>query len=616
MPGPIDELLKSANLAHSGGRLAESEAHARQALSLAPENIQLHLLLGVLAGKTGRPAVAKGHFKQVLAKNPDSFESLFWLSMLDRQDKNLDGALAYAEKARKVRPDDAFANNNIGMCYMDLLRLEEAVASFQKAASVRSDMAPIFHNLGTALYLVGRDLDAAMAFDRALALAPNSIDSFLSLGQVLISQTNPEAAIVCARKAIAINPKSATAELLMASALVENSQADLAETHLKKAVALDPQDAKAHALLGQRYQSMGRFDEANQHLRRSMELEPKQGFAYFAYVHNNKVTEQDRSMVERMEQLVSDGGLPPREMDFLYYGLGKAFEGLKEYEKAMANFDHANRLARKIKFGEMPFDREKYRRSVDWMIGTFSKQFIEANRPKGNPSSLPIVIVGMMRSGTTLAEQILSSHPLVTAAGEHRFWPMNIPALFGPDGNSFQAGNLPKFGERYVNALKSVAPGGVHVTDKMPANYEYLGPIHVALPNARIIHMRRHPVDTCVSIYATPNRVPVDYAYDRGNIVFAYQEYQRLIEHWRSVLPEDRFIEVNYEDVVADRQTQIERMVKVVGLNWDEALLHHEENRRNVNTPSLWQVRQPIYTSSVERWKRYEPWLGEFQDLL
>ncbi len=616
MPGPTDDLLNRANQAHVSGKLTESESFARQALALEPENPQIHLLLGVLTGKTGRPDLAIEHFEKVLVQIPHSFESLFWLSMLERQQKHLDVALSFALKALELRPNDAFANNNLGMCYMDLLRLEEAIVCFQKAASVRADMAPIFYNLGTALYLVGRDLDSAKAFDLALAIAPHSIESFLSLGQVLISQTNPEAAIVCAKKAIALNSKSATAQLLMASALVENGQADLAEDHLKRAVALDPQDAKAHALLGQRYQSMGRFEEANHHLRESMKLEPKQGFAYFAYVHNNKVSEQDRPLVETMERLVTEGGLPPREMDFLYYGLGKAFEGLKEYEKAMANFDEANRLARKIKFGDMPFDRTKYSRSVDWMIETFTEEFIQKHRPLGNPSSLPIVIVGMMRSGTTLAEQILSSHPAVAAAGEHRFWPKNAPTIFGAGGQGFRADTLRHYGERYVQALKAVAPAGRHVTDKMPANYEYLGPIHLALPNARIIHMRRHPLDTCVSIYATPNRVPVDYAYDRANIVFAYQEYLRLMEHWRFVLPEDRFIEVNYEDVVSDRQTQIERMLKLIGLEWDDALLHHEQNRRNVNTPSLWQVRQPIYTSSVERWKRYEPWLEEFRNLL
>ncbi|MDR3689859.1 MAG: sulfotransferase [Fimbriimonas sp.] len=616
MPGQVDELLRLANAAHAAGRLAESEAHTRRVLAIEPDQVQAHLLLGVLAGKTGRNDMAFEHLGRVLTLNPESFEALFWLAVLHRRTKELEQALGYAERAVRLRPNDAHAHNGLGMCYLDLLRLEESAASFAKAASIRGDMAPIFHNLGTALHLIGRDYEAGMAFDRALMLAPHSTDSCLGLGQVMISQTQPDAAIACARKAIAIDGKSAPAQLLMASALVENNLTGEAEKHLKKAVDLNPQDAQAQALLGQRYQSLGRFEEANRHLWRSMELEPRQGFAYFAYVHNNKVTESDRPMVEKMAELAQEGGLPPREMDFLHYGLGRAYEGLREYERAMGHFDEANRLARKIKFGDKPFDREAYTERIDWLIQTFSGEFIRRFRADGCPSELPIVIVGMMRSGTTLCEQMLSSHAEIGGAGEDRFWPEGCPRLFGQNWNSFKPESLARMGKTYVDKLKGVAPGYGHVTDKNPANYEFLGPIHVALPNARIVHMRRNALDTCVSIYATPNRVPVDFAYDRGNIVFAYRQYLRLMEHWRLVLPEDRFIEVNYEDVVTDRRTQLERILNLAGLPWDDAMLHHESNDRNVNTPSLWQVRQPIYTTSIERWRRYEPWLGEFRNLM
>jgi tetratricopeptide (TPR) repeat protein len=458
-------------------------------------------------------------------------------------------------------------------------------------------------------------MDAAKSFDRALVLSPNSIDSWLSLGQVLLSQTNPGEAAKCARRALKMNPNSAEGHLLLASALVEDSLTGEAEVHLKKAIELNPSDARAQGLLGQRFQSLGKFEEANACLEKSIELEPRQGFSYFAYVHNNKVTERDRGRIDAMEALVSQAELDPRQMMFLYYGLGRAYETLKEYEKAMRNFDHANRVARKLKFGDAKLDRAAYSREFDWLIDTFTPAFFDRHRRAGDSSAVPIVIVGMMRSGTTLAEQILSAHPRIGAAGEQRFWPSSRPTLIGERGKLFRPERLGPTGKQYVEALLKICPGARHVTDKMPANYELLGPIHAALPNARIIHMRRNSVDTCISIYATPNRVPVEFAYDRSNIVFAYREYQRLMEHWRAVLPADRFIEVNYEDVVADRETQVRRMLDLIGLEWDDALMHHETNDRNVVTPSMWQVRQPIYTSSVERWRRYEPWLGEFEEL-
>ena len=611
-----NDLMQHAHQAHAAGRLEEAERLIKQVLAAKPDDASANLLMGVLAGKTGRDELAQHHMTSVLSQNPQSFEALFWLSIIHRRAKNLGEALGYAEKAAALKPADAHAQNNVGLCYLDALQLEKAVASFRRAASVRADLSPIYHNLGTALYLMGRDIDAAKAFDRALLISPKSVESYLSLGQVMLSQTNPDAAARCARRALALKPESAAAELLLASALVEESLTGEAEVHLKRAIELNPSDSRSQGLLGQRYQSLGKFAQANDHLRKSMELEPRQGFAYFAYVHNNKITEDDRPMIDGMERLVAEGGLDPRQLNFLHYGLGRSFEMLREYEKAMCHFDEANRIARRLKFGDAVFDRESYISNFDRLIQMFSQEFVGNQKIAGNSDVTPIVIVGMMRSGTTLAEQILSSHPQIGAAGEQRFWPLSYHTLYGRDGKTFSPSALPELGKKYVELLKAIAPGAPCVTDKNPANYENLGAIHVALPNARIIHMQRNPLDTCISIYATPNRIPVDFAYDKDNIAFAYEQYLRLMDHWRAVLPKDRFIEVKYEDVVADRELQARRILELIGLDWDDALLSHESNQRNVITPSLWQVRQPIYTTSIERWRRYEPWLGGFRRLL
>lgn len=616
MAESIDDLLHHAHQAHAASRLIEAEEFVQQALTINPNDPSANLLMGVLAGKTGRDTLAQNHLTAVLVRIPGSFEALFWLSIISRRGKRLTEAIDYALKAVTLRPGDAHAQNNLGLCYLDALRLEEAAASFQHAASVRSDFSPIYHNLGTALYLLGRDMAAAKAFDRALLISPKSVESYLSLGQVMLSQTNPEAAARCARRALALKPDLASAELLLASALVEDSLTGEAEVHLKRAIELNPSDSRSQGLLGQRYQSLGKFSEANEHLLKSIELEPRQGFAYFAYVHNNKITENDRPMIQTMERLVAEGLLDPRQLNFLHYGLGRSFETLREYEKAMHHFDEANRISRKLKFGDAVFDRESYISNFDWLMETFSQRFIERQKKAGYEDETPVVIIGMMRSGTTLAEQILSSHPQIGASGEQKFWPHSHPSLYGKDNGNFKPSMLPTLGKNYVGLLKKIAPTSPYVTDKNPANYENLGAIHCALPNARIIHMRRNPLDTCISIYATPNRIPVDFAYDKDNIAFAYEQYLRLMEHWRSVLPEDRFIEVNYEDIVADRERQARRMLELVGLDWDDALLSHETNQRNVITPSLWQVRQPIYTTSIERWRRYEPWLGGFRKLL
>ena len=570
----------------------------------------------MLAGKTGRDAKAIDHLERVIQGDPGSFEALFWLSMLHRRSGRQEEAIGFAQRAVQLRPGDAYGQNNLGLCYLEQLQLQAATDAFRRAASIRPDMAQIQHNLGTALYMQGRDLDAAKAFDRALVLNPRADDSMLSLGQVMLSQTNPNAAAECARRALAMKPNNPSALLLLASALVEDSRPAEAEDYLNQAIKLDPKDARAQALLGLRFQSMGRFEEANVQLRKSMEAVPKQGFAYFAYVHNNKISERDLGMVAQMERLAAEGGLPPRELDFLHYGLGRALESLGEYERAIKHYDEANRIAYEIKFGETRFDPASYAANFHRVIETFSKDRLVETRDHGDSSDLPIVIVGMMRSGTTLAEQILSSHPMVGAAGEDRFWPMNWQRALASTPNSIDWSSLRGLAEAYLRRLKLIVPNKQRVTDKMPANYEFLGTIHASLPNARIIHMRRNPVDTCFSIYTTPNRVPVDFAYDRENIVFAYQQYQQLMEHWRSVLPPERFIEVAYEELVSDRETITRRMVEFCGLEWNEACLSPERNDRSVVTPSLWQVRQPIYTSSIGRWRKFRPWLGAFERLV
>jgi tetratricopeptide (TPR) repeat protein len=609
-------MLSAANAEHAAGRLVEAERLASQVLARMPENTQARLLLGVLTGKTNRDAEALEHLKHVIQANPASFEALFWTSILFRRAKQFEEALTYAKKTVEVRPEDAHGQNNLGLCYLDLLRLDEAVECFRSASAIRPDMAPIQHNLGTALYMLGRDIDSAKAFDRAITLNPRAVDSFLSLGQVMLSQTNPSAAAECARRALSMSAATAAGHLLLASALVEDSRPAEAEPHLKRAIQLDPQDAQAQALLGMRFQSLGRFEEANEQLKKSMASQPRQGFAYFAYAHNNKITEKDLPRLETMETLVAEGGLPPRELDFLHYGLGRSLESLGKYERAIQHFDEANRIAYRIKFGDAEFDRAQYARNFDRIIETFSQDSLDHHQTRGDPSDLPIVIVGMMRSGTTLTEQILSSHPMVGPAGEDRFWPQNWQRVLGKTPNSMAPSSLAAVASDYLKRLDKVAPGFSRVTDKMPANYEFLGPIHLSLPNARIIHMCRNPLDTCISIYTTPNRVPVEFAYNRDNIAFAYEQYQRLAAHWRAVLPANRLLEIVYEELVADPEAVTRNILEFCGLEWDDACLHHERNDRNVITPSLWQVRQPMYSSSIGRWKRYEPWLGAFQRLL
>jgi hypothetical protein len=262
-----------------------------------------------------------------------------------------------------------------------------------------------------------------------------------------------------------------------------------------------------------------------------------------------------------------------------------------------------------------PIDLRQHADTIDRLIANFTPDFFAKHAASRPGDELPIVIVGMIRSGTTLVEQIISSHPAVGAGGELPFWGERAQNAMAAINGTLEH-VLDGTAADYCGLLRALAPGAERVTDKMPINFMLLGLIRLALPRARIIHCRRHPVDTCLSIYLTPYQRSPEFAHNRETIVTFYREYERLMAHWRGVLSADRFLEVSYDELVMNRERVTREIIAFCGLDWDDACLWPEKNARNVATPSLWQTRQPVYRSSLARWRRYEPWLGQFSQLL
>ena len=229
---------------------------------------------------------------------------------------------------------------------------------------------------------------------------------------------------------------------------------------------------------------------------------------------------------------------------------------------------------------------------------------------------MPLLIVGLPRSGTTLVEQIISSHPRVAAGGERSFWVKRASAWGVADATYLSPEMAHDLAGEYLAQLHRIGPTATRITDKQPFNLLNLGIIHLLLPKARIIQCRRHPVDNCLSLYFTNFRQVIGFATDKADLADGYQIYARLMDHWRTVLPSDRLLEVHYEDLIADREAVTRRLVAFSGLDWSDTCLRPERNNRAVVTASLWQARQPVYATSVERWRHYEPWLGELRRLL
>lgn len=612
----IAQLIYSASAAQAAGQFGEAIRLCNQVLDLEPKNVKALLIAGVVEAKAGDPERAARLLAQVRSLDSKSFQTPFWLAHSLRRMGRSSEALVAVGHAVALKPNDAQALLLLGMCEMDVRRLADSERHLRQAAEADPTAPHIRFSLSQCLYLRGRRLEASELLQGAVQSTPQTAESLLLLAQFFLSQNYGLGAAVCARLALDREPDSVILKMMLGRLLLEEGRADEAEALIRSAIAQKAPDAQAVAMLGTSILALGGLHEATDAFGSAIALMPQQGYAYFALANTKRVSEEDRPMVAQMAHLAQSGGLAPKEMSFLQYGLGKACEDLGEYEPAMAAYDEANRIEESLTMLSRRFNPLAYAESFNRTSRLFPAAVFEPSRRAGSESELPIFVIGMMRSGTTLVEQVLSCHPLVAAAGELGFWTDNWQDGLNQGRDRIDPKGVRECADRYEALLGSIQPGKRHVTDKMPSNYACLGMMHLAFPNAKIIHTRRIPIDICLSIYATPNRSQVEFAHVKENIVFGYRQYERIMEHWRSVLPSDRFLEIDYEALVGDSEATIRRMLDFCGLEWNEACLHPDSNPRAVLTPSVWQVRQPFYRSSVARWKRFEPWLGAFRELL
>jgi tetratricopeptide (TPR) repeat protein len=584
-----------------------AEQFSDQALSIDPSFVEAMFIKAVCASKRGDYPVAARLLDKVLAEDPEAFEAIMWRCVAARKMGDFDLAVSLANRAVAMDPNNFQVQNNLGVVLLSAGRLQEALAPLVRSLELNGDFAPTHQNMGLVLWNLGRLQDSATAFARAVELDPTMLMSVNGLSAIYLELRDLPNSIKFAKRSIKLQPNQSDAYFTLAQGLFERGDLTESEEAFRKGMELDPQGQNASAV-GFRYQQLGQLEKANEWYRKDIEMHPGQGKSYNALVHNIRVSETDRPLVEQMLEVMRQPRIPVREQTELAWALGKALEDLKEYPESIQHYELANGLEFQNKTSKLGFDPRSYREAKDKIIRTFDAETIERERTKGNPSEIPIFVVGQMRSGTTLVETILSRHPMVAPAGEQPFWSGQWSRIVteGPE----------KLADEYLEVLKKYGAEGQHVTDKMPRNYEVVGPMHIAFPNARFIHMSRNAADTCLSIYTTPNKAFVEFANNKANIATAYREYLRLADHWQKVIPADRFLDVSYEDLVSNQDTITRQIVEFCGLPWDDACLTPEKADRSVTTPSIWQVRQPLYTNSIARWKRFEPWIPEFVELL
>jgi tetratricopeptide (TPR) repeat protein len=617
--GERDRLLTQAKLAYRDGQLAMTEALCERLLAEAPRFAPAMLLQAMTAARTGRTSLAIRLLKRAIKITPNSVEAWNELATHLRVSGSTTESIRASEQAIRLRPDDVGAHNNLGLCHLAQRRPADAAASFERAIAVSPKIAGLHLNLGYVRQMLGRDREAGDSYRSAIALAPDYAEAHARLGQLMLVCGPRNAALQCFQRAASFAPAFSTENSLkIAGVLSSAGQVELAEDLLRRVIAHNPNSGLLHLHLGRVLQQRGMFAEAIAAFEHALALQPDLLSAWLGIVSCSRVTQTNYVWVDRITAALSQHGPDHRDAASLHYALGKAFDDLDDPASAIRQYDRANRLAEvHLRRAGRPIDLRQHAATIDRIIDRFTPDFLARHALSRPPEELPVLIVGMIRSGTTLVEQIVSSHPAVGAGGELRFWgerAQNVMAAI--NGAAFDGPAFEALAADYCELLRALAPGAERVTDKMPTNFVLLGLIRLALPEARIIHCKRHPVDTCLSIYVTPYERSPDFAHNRKTIVSYYTEYERLMAHWRRVLPADRFLEVSYEDLVTNREQVTRAIIAFCGLDWNDACLRPEENARNVATPSLWQARQPVYRTSLARWRRYEPWLGEFRRLL
>ena len=646
------EALRNASLLHAQGRLQDAERGFQFVLQADDRNYEALYRLGLIRIQQSRFGDAANFLRRALKVDRGSADALHHLAVaLSGLGRHEDAIVRY-EKALALKPDFAEAHNNIGHSLQALGRNDDALTHYRKALSAKADYPEASNNLGTVLEALGRCEEAVAQYraalelrpryaearknlghglgllgeheeaithyEQALAQRPGDIDCHVGLGELYLALGRPDEALMQYRTASEHDRACVTAHIGIGNVLQFLGQNETAIASYRHAVALAPADVMARNKLGDALLASGRMAEASREFERAVELAPRKAGHYWNLANSRRFTVADSHLaaMKRLAQQIDR--LDAEEQIDLLFALGKALADVGDQRQSFEYILQGNALMRQ----RVAYDEPRALGRLERIQATFSADLMAEKASLGDPTDAPIFIVGLPRSGTTLIEQIIASHPSVFGAGELREMANLGERLGDPGGTVFpevastmSPGELRRLGGDYLRAVRRRAPDAPRITDKMPGNYALMGLIRLALPNARIIHACRDVRDTALSCFSLLFAVGQVYSYDLAELGRYCRAYLRLMAHWREVLP-GGFLEVSYEDVVCDLESQARRIIAYCGLDWDDACLDFHRTARPVHTASAAQVRQPIYRSSVGRWRVHEQYLRPLLDAL
>lgn len=534
-------------------------------------------------------------------------------------------ALLLVHIGLKWDPDHGDLLHQKGRILLDVGQSEKSVEVLNRASKNRSENPFILSTFGRALMVSGDYQSAALVFEKAIQMKPDLLGALVNLGNAHILMGQPMAAVVAYERVLKSAPDLAGIHYNLGSVFADLERVDDAAACFRQAVHHIPSMYHSQHKLGLSLIILGQLQEAQEVLQEALWHHP-QGIEIACSLAKAKGYVVEESMLHRMEAMLEhcpeegEGAREESDRIVLAFALAQIYLKQDKWDQAFDCFSRANREKRATFHFDLTEERVRIRR----IVAFFDEAFFARMRGVGIRDETPVFILGMPRSGTTLVEQMLAAHPQVYGAGERLdiYWLADGLAMvtggelgFPEAVEALTLDVIRDLGLAYVAGLRIQDPSALRITDKLPHNFLFVGLIHVMFPHARIIHCRRDPVDTCLSCYMEIFVGTHDYAYDLGELGAYYQLYHTLMEHWHQVLP-GRILDIEYEQLVMDPEKGIRTMLDYCGLGWDEACLNFHTIQRPIRTASLVQVRQPLYTTSVGRWRKYQSYLKPLLEAL
>ena len=606
-----------ALIAYQQGRIEDAGEMILEAITRNDDDPALHANCGAIMNLLGRPMEAEAASRHALEMKPDYAEAYNNLTVALEVQGRLDEALESGLKAIELNPDHLEAHINLGNLKLRRGEVSEAIEAYQAAIRIAPDSAMARANLGTALRQSG-DLEAAEESCRqAIGLDPQYAEAHNSLGNVFKAKEDWEAAKGAFREALRCRKGYLDAHLNLARVMFKAGDVEGGEVEYRKILDTNDGLPEARAGLGVLLLAVGRLTDAVENFKLAVEAKPGLGIAQYnlATAAGAEMSEAD---VTDLREVLDDKRILESDRTLIHFALGEIGDRKGDVEAAFADFEAGNRLRKnQLARSGRQFDADDFDQRVDGIVSAYRAETFDQRWGGDDPTEQPVFIVGMLRSGTTLVEQIAASHPKVIGKGEMDL----IRVLCGDDGNgdsgSDNAGadekDLTSQASEFLARMRDQAEDAVRIIDKTPFNFLYLGRIQLMFPGARVVHCRRDALDTGLSCFRQYFTAPHEWACDLADIGRYHRAHERLMDHWQGVLSLP-ILTVNYEDLIGDQEKASRRLIEFLGLEWDPACLDFQRSKRVVFTASNWQVREPLYKSAIGRAKAYDKFLGPLKE--